>query len=259
MRIAGRALVLGLVAGLLGGLGAAAAWAQASPTISVSPKAGTSGTTVNIAGKGFCGTSACSSVQVSFAGIVVADGVKVDPDGAFTLKVTVPGAVPAGEVAVAATQTSSTGQHAVAITTFQVTLTAPTGSPSPSGSPTASGSASPSGSPSATSSGSATSTPTTTVAPTPSPTETGGGTSPLLIVAMVLAAVAFLVGVGGMIYILWRSRQTPATPGPAWVEAPSSPVPTTEEPTAPVGPAAGAGGSPDANPPAPGQDNGSAG
>ncbi len=268
MRIAGRALVLGLAAGLLGGLGVVAARAQASPTITVSPKAGTAGTTVKIAGQGFCGTAACSSVQVSFGGIVVADGVKVDPDGGFSLKVTVPGSIPAGEVVVAATQTSETGQHSVAITTFQGTLAAPTGSPSPSGS------ASPSGSPSGTPSGTATSTPTATatssptptLSPTPSPTETGGGTSPLVIVAMVLAAVAFLVGIGGMIYILWRSGQTP-TPTPtsqpvAWDEGPPA-AGSSKQPTAPVEPVAEAGEAPDseppANPPAPGQDNGSAG
>ncbi len=266
MRIAGRALVLGLAAGLLGGLGVVAARAQTSPTITVSPKAGTSGTIIKIAGQGFCGTAACSSVQVSFAGIVVADGVKVDPDGGFSLKVTVPGSIPEGEVAVGAMQTSATGQPSVAITTFQVTLAAPTGSPSPSGSASPSGSPSgtPSSSPSTTPSSTATSTPTPTLSPTPSPTETGGGTSPLLIVAMVLAAVAFLVGIGGVIYILWRSGQTPTpTSEPvAWDEGPAA-APPSEQPTAPVEPVAEAGEAPDseppANPPAPGQDNGSAG
>ena len=241
MRIAGRALALGLAAGFLGGLGVSAAWAQAQPTLQVSPTSGTVGTTVRIGGQGFCPSAGCSSVQVSFAGVVVADGVKVDPGGGFTLTATVPGGVSPGEVSIVATQTNSSGQQGVAITTFQVTLTAPTSSPSASVSPTSSPSGSPSSKPSGTATPSATSTAsfTPTLVPTPSPAQSGGGTSPLLILAMVLAAVAFLVGVGGMIYILWRSRQTPAPapePGPWGLEPPDE-VPPSERPTAPVGPA----------------------
>jgi hypothetical protein len=269
MRIAGRALALGLAAGFLGGLGVSAAWAQTEPTLQVSPTSGAVGTTVRIGGQGFCPSAGCSSVQVSFAGIVVADGVKVDPDGGFTLTATVPGGISPGEVSIVATQTNSSGQQGVAISTFQVTLTAPTSSPSASVSPTSSPSGSPSSKPSGTATPSGTSTasftPTPTLVPTPSPSQSGGGTSPLLILAMVLAAVAFLVGVGGMIYILWRSRQTPAPepePGPwGWEppsEGPLSEGPPSERPTAPVGPAHvpehGAGPAdtePAANPPHP--------
>lgn len=243
MLIAGRALALGLAAGFLGGLGVSAAWAQAEPTLQVSPTSGTVGTTVRIGGHGFCPSAGCSSVQVSFAGIVVADGVKVDPDGGFTLTATVPGGISPGEVSIAATQTNSSGQQGVAITAFRVTLTAPTSSPSASVSPTSSPSGSPSSKPSSTATPSGTSTatftPTPTLVPTPSSAGSGGGTSPLLILAMVLAAVAFLVGVGGMIYILWRSRQTPAPepePGP-WGWEPPDEVPLSERSTAPMGPA----------------------
>jgi len=175
-------------------LGADIASAQAAPTLKVDPASGGVGTTVRIAGRGFCGSPACSSVQVSFAGIVVADGIEPGSDGGFALSVTVPGGIPPGEEAVAATQTNASGQQRVAITTFQLTLG---GSPSPTGT--------------------ATPTPTGSATPTPSgttvigsPAAGGGGSSRGLTWAMVVAAVVFLGALLAMAYVLWRSRGVPA-------------------------------------------------
>lgn len=199
MRIAGRALVVGATALVLlafgWSLGAAIAHAQAAPTLKVDPASGGVGTTVRIAGRGFCGTPACSSVQVSFAGIVVADGIQVGSDRGFVLSVTVPGGIPPGEKAVAATQSNASGQQRVAITTFQVTL-GPGGSPTGTATPTSTGPAT---------------TPTlsgTTVLG--SPAAGGGGSSSGLTWAMVVAASVFLAALLGMAYVLWRSRGVPA-------------------------------------------------
>jgi hypothetical protein len=187
-------------------LGSTIAHAQAAPTLKVDPSSGDVGTTVRIAGRGFCGSPACSSVRVSFADIVTADGIQVRSDGGFALEVTVPGGIPVGEGAVTATQTHASGQQLVAITTFQVTLGVPGGSPSP------------------TATASPTTTPTPTGSPTiPTPSSTtvigspaagGEGSSRGLIWAMVVAAGVFLAALVGMAYVLWRSRGVPATPPP---------------------------------------------
>ncbi len=188
-------------------LGAAIARAKAAPTLKVDPSSGGVGSTVLIAGQGFCGSPACSSVQVSFAGIVVADGIGVGADGGFARSVAVPGGIPPGEKAVAATQNNASGQQRVAITTFQVTLGGAAASPTSTATPTATGSAA---------------TPTPSAAtPTPSgrtvvgsPAVGGGGSSKGLTWAMVLAAGVFLAALLGMAYVLWRSRRVPARPPP---------------------------------------------
>ena len=177
-------------------LGAATARAQAAPTLRVDPASGGVGTTVRIAGRGFCGSPACSAVQVSFAGIVVADGIQVGSDRGFALSVTVPGGIPPGEKAVAATQNNASGQQRVAITTFQVTLGGATVSPTGTATPTSTGSATtptPSG--------------TTVIG---SPAAGGGGSSSGLTWAMLVAGVVFLGALLGMAYVLWRSRGVPA-------------------------------------------------
>lgn len=185
--------------------------AQAAPSLKVDPASGAVGTTVRIAGRGFCGSPACSSVQVSIAGIVVADGIGVGSDGGFARSVSVPGGISPGEKAVAATQTNASGRRRVAITTFQVTLGgSPTATASPTGTPTPTGSATtpaPSG---------------TTVAG--SPAAGGGGSSRGLTWAMVVAAAVFLGALLGMAFVLWRSRGVPAPPPP-----PMGPIAPYEE------------------------------
>jgi hypothetical protein len=181
-------------------LGPTIAHAQAGPTLKVDPSSGGVGTTVRIAGRGFCGSPACSSVQVAFAGIVVADGIGVASDGGFALSVTVPGGTPPGEKAVAATQTNASGQQLVANTTFQVTLVGVTATPSPTitATPTATGSPT-----------TPASSATTVIG---SPAVGGDGSSTALTLAMVVAGGVFLMALLGMAYVLWRSREIQAPP-----------------------------------------------
>jgi hypothetical protein len=210
VRIEGRALLVGATGLVLftcgWSIGTGTAQAQTVPTLKVDPAAGTVGTTVRIAGRGFCGSPACSSVQLSFAGIVVADGIKVGSDNGFALSVTVPGGIPPGEKAVAATQTNASGQQRVAIATFQVTLGVPSGSTSPTATASPTGTATPSPT------GSATSPSAATVIG--SPAAGGGGSSRGLTWAMVVAVAVFLGALLGMGYVLWRSRQVPPPPLP---------------------------------------------
>jgi len=187
-------------------LGPTIANAQGAPTLEIDPSSGGVGTTVQIAGRGFCGSPACSSVQVSFAGIVVADGIGVGTDGGFAPSVTVPGGIPPGEKAVAATQTNASGERREAIATFQVTLggapASPTSTATPTGSPT----------PTVTGSPTTSAPPATTVIVPPA--TGGGGSSTGLTLAMVAAAGAFVTALMGMAYVLWRSRATPVPPPP---------------------------------------------
>ncbi|HEY6678990.1 MAG TPA: hypothetical protein VI411_08820, partial [Actinomycetota bacterium] len=206
MRMAGRALAL-LATGMLllasgSSLGPTIAEAQGAPTLEVDPSSGGVGTTVQIAGRGFCGSPACSSVRVSFAGIVVADGIGVGTDGRFAQSVTVPGGIPAGEKAVAATQTNASGEGREAIATFQVTLGGATASPASTATPTGSPTPSATGSPT-------TSVPPATTVIVP-PAASGGGSSSGLTWAMVVAGAVFLAALLGMAYVLWRSRSVPA-------------------------------------------------
>jgi hypothetical protein len=210
MRMAGRALAVaatGIVLLAFGSsLGPSIAHAQAAPTLEVDPSSGGVGTTVRVAGRGFCGSPACSSVQVSFAGIVVADGIGVGTDGGFAESVTVPGGIPPGEKAVGATQTTASGERRVAVATFQVTLGGATASPTGTATPTDSATPTATGSP--------------TLSPSPAitvfvPPDTGtGGSSTGLTLAMVAAAGAFVTALMGMAYVLWRSRAIPAPPPP---------------------------------------------
>ena len=215
-------------------VGSTIAHAQAAPTLKVDPASGGVGATVRIAGRGFCGSPACSSVQVSFAGIVVADGVGVGTDGGFALSVTVPGGMPPGEKAVAATQTNASGQQRVAITTFQLTLGAATATPTSTATPTATGS------PTA-----PTSSATAVIA---SPATDGGGSSTGLTLAMVVAAGVFLTALLGMAYVLWRSRAIPALP-----PSPVGPIAPQDEVAAPIphGRAEGEPPVPSSQPPVP--------
>jgi hypothetical protein len=189
-------------------LGPTIAHAQGAPALEVDPSSGGVGTTVQIAGRGFCGSPACSSVRVSIAGIVVADGIGVGTDGGFAQSVTVPGGIPAGEKAVAATQTIASGERREAIATFQVTLGGATVSPTSTA--TLTGSPTPS----------ATGSPTTSVPPATTvivpPAASGGGSSTGLTLAMVAAAAAFVTALMGMAYVLWRSREIPVPPPPAF-------------------------------------------
>jgi len=212
MRMAGRALAV-LATGMLllafgSPLGPTIAEAQGAPTLEVDPSSGGVGTTVQIAGRGFCGSPACSSVRVSFAGIVVADGIGVGTDGRFAQSVTVPGGIPAGEKAVAATQTNASGEGREAIATFQVTLGGATASPASTATPTGSPTPSATGSPT-------TSVPPATTVIVP-PAASGGGSSTGLTLAMVAAAAAFVTALMGMAYVLWRSREIPVPPPPAF-------------------------------------------
>jgi hypothetical protein len=236
--MAGRALVVGATGMVLlafgSSLGPTIAHAQAAPTLNVDPSSGGVGITVQIAGRGFCGSPACSSVQVSFAGIVVADGIGVGTDGGFALSVTVPGGIPPGEKAVAATQTTASGQQRVAITTFQLTLGGATATPTSTATPAATGSpATP------------TSSATTVIA---SPATGGGGSSTGLTLAMVVAAGVFLTALLGMAYVLWRSRAIPALPPP-----PVGPIAPQDEVAAaiPHGRAEGEPPVPSSQPPVP--------
>jgi hypothetical protein len=214
VRIPNRALVVGAISLLLltfgSSFGPTTAEAQGAPTLEVDPSSGGVGTTVQIAGRGFCGSPACSSVRVSFAGIVVADGIGVGTDGSFAQSVTVPGGIPPGEKAVAATQTNASGERREAIATFQVTLGGATATASPSSTATPTGSPTPS----------ATGSPTTSVPPATTvivpPADGGGGSSTGLTLAMVAAAVAFVTALMGMAYVLWRSREIPVPPPPAF-------------------------------------------
>jgi hypothetical protein len=210
MRMAGRALAVVATGMLLlafgSSLGPTIAEAQGAPTLEVDPSSGGVGTAVRIAGRGFCGSPACSSVQVSFAGIVVADGIGVGTDGGFAQSVTVPGGIPPGEKAVAATQTNPSGERREAIATFQVTLGGATATASPTSTATATGSPTPSVSPT-------TSVPPATTVIVP-PAASGGGSSTGLTLAMVAAAGAFVTALMGMAYVLWRSREIPVPPPP---------------------------------------------
>jgi hypothetical protein len=187
-------------------LGPTIANAQGAPTLEIDPSSGGVGTTVQIAGRGFCGSPACSSVQVSFAGIVVADGIGVGTDGGFAQSVTVPGGIPPGEKAVAATQTNASGERREAIATFQVTLGGATASPTSTATPTGSPTPTVTGSPT-------TSAPPATTVIVP-PATGGGGSSTGLTLAMVAAAGAFVTALMGMAYVLWRSRAAPVPPPP---------------------------------------------
>jgi hypothetical protein len=221
MHMAGRALAVVATGMLLltfgSSLGPTIAEAQGAPTLEVDPSSGGVGTTVQIAGRGFCGSPACSSVRVSFAGIVVADGIGVGTDGVFAQSVTVPGGTPPGEKAVAATQTNASGERREAIATFQVTLGGATATASPSSTATPTGSPTPSATGSPT-----TSVPATTVIVPPA--ADGGGSSTGLTLAMVAAAAAFVAALMGMAYVLWRSRELPVPPPPA-----SGPITPHEE------------------------------
>lgn len=192
MRALGRIVVLGTTGLSLWALGAASVLAQASPTLTVRPSAGTVGTTVTIRGERFCGSAACSSVQLSFAGIVVQDAIAVGEDGVFRLRLTVPGGLEPGVKSVSATQTDSNGEQLLGLTTFQVTLqpTAVTPPPSPPESPT--------GIPS----------PGSTVLPTPTtvPPAEEAGTS-AWVWGMVVAVGVALAALAGMALVLWRSRR----------------------------------------------------
>ncbi|HSL66593.1 MAG TPA: hypothetical protein VK977_00340 [Actinomycetota bacterium] len=215
-------------------LGPSIAHAQAAPSLEVDPSSGGVGTTVRVAGRGFCGSPACSSVQVSFAGIVVADGIGVGTDGGFAESVTVPGGIPPGEKAVGATQTTASGERRVAVATFQVTLGGAAASPTSTATPTDSATPTATGSP--------------TVSPSPAitvivpPAAGGGDGSTALTLAMVAAAVAFVTALIGMAYILWRSRAIPAPPPP-----PFGPIGPHEE----VGTAAIPHGHPEGESPVP--------
>jgi hypothetical protein len=182
--------------------------AQRAPTLEVDPSSGGVGTTVRVAGRGFCGSPACSSVQISFAGIVVADGIGVGTDGGFAQSVTVPGGIPPGEKAVGATQTTASGEGRVAVATFQVTLGGATATASPTSTATPTESATP------TATGSPTVSPSPAITVIVSPVTDGGGSSTGLTLAMVLAAGAFVTALMGMAYVLWRSRAIPAPPPP---------------------------------------------
>jgi len=188
MRAARRIVVLGATGFCLWALGAAPVLAQASPTLTVRPSAGTVGTTVTIRGEGFCGSAACSSVQLSFAGILVQDAIAVGEDGAFRLRLTVPGGLELGLKSVAASQTDSNGEQLLGLATFQVTLQPPAVTPVPS--PTEPPGPSP------------TLLPTTTPAP---PVEEAGTSG--WIWGMVVAAGVALAALAGMAIVLWRSRR----------------------------------------------------
>ena len=187
-------------------LGPTIAQAQGAPTLEVDPSSGGVGTTMLVVGRGFCGSPACSSVRVSFAGIVVADGIGVGTDGGFAESVTVPGGIPPGEKAVAATQTNASGERREAIATFQVALVGATATASPTSTATPTDTATP------------TATAPPIVSPSPAitvfvpPDTAGGGSSTGLTLAMVAAAVAFVTALMGMAYVLWRSRAIPAPP-----------------------------------------------
>jgi len=234
VRVAGRALVVGATGVALlafgSSLGPTIAHAQAAPTLKVDPSSGGVGTTVQIAGRGFCGSPACSSVQVSFAGIVVADGIGVGIDGGFAQSVTVPGGIPPGEKAVAATQTNAAGERREAIATFQVTLGGATATATTTGTATPTATGSPT---------TLTSPATTVIGP---PATGGGGSSTGLTLAMVAAAAVFLTALMGMAYVLWRSRSIPAPLPP-----PLGPIASHEE----VGAAVIPHGHPEGESPAP--------
>ncbi|MGH2660227.1 MAG: hypothetical protein ACRDHS_11330 [Actinomycetota bacterium] len=191
MRAAGRIVVLGTTGFTLWALGSVPVHAQASPSLTVRPSAGTVGTTVTILGEGFCGSAACSSVQLSFAGILVQDAIAVGEDGAFRLSLTVPGGLEPGLKSVSASQTDSDSEQLLGLTTFQVTLQPPAVTPVPS--PTEPAGPSP------------TLLPTTTPAP---PAEEGGTSG--WVWGMVVAAAVALAALVGMAYVLWRSREVPA-------------------------------------------------
>lgn len=218
MRAARRIVVLGTTGFCLWALGAASVLAQGSPTLTVRPSAGTVGTTVTIRGEGFCGSAACSSVQLSFAGIVVQDAIAVGEDGVFRLRLTVPGGVELGEKSVAASQTDSNGEQLLGLATFQVTLQPPAVTPVPS--PTEPPGPSP------------TLLPTTTPAP---PAEEGGTSG--WVWGMVVAAGVALAALAGMAYVLWRSREVP---GIVEVRLPVL-VPTPDEAGPPRPPVHGGG------------------
>lgn len=214
MRAARRIVVLGAAGFTLWPLGAAPVLAQVPPTLTVRPSAGTVGTTVTIRGEGFCGSAACSSVQLSFAGILVQDAIAVGEDGGFRLRLTVPGGLEPGLKSVSASQTDSNGEQLLGLTTFQLTLQPPAVTPVPS--PTEPAGPSP------------TLLPTTTPAP---PAEEGGTSG--WVWGMVVAAAVALAALAGMAYVLWRSREVPGivevrlpvlVPGPDEAEPPRPPV-----------------------------------
>jgi hypothetical protein len=247
MRLPNRALVVGATSMVLlafgSSLGPTIAEAQGAPTLEVDPSSGGVGTAVRIAGRGFCGSPACSSVRVSFAGIVVADGIGVGTDGGFAQSVTVPGGTPPGEKAVAATQTNASGERREAIATFQVTLGGATATASPTSTATPTGSPTPS----------VTGSPTTSVPPATtvivSPAAGGGGSSTGLTLAMVAAAGAFVTALMGMAYVLWRSRETPVPPPPAF--GPITPHEEVGAAVVPPGHPEGESPAPSPEPPAP--------
>lgn len=218
---------LGIVVAFGSWLGPTIPDALAAPVLEVDPRSGVVGTTVSIAGRGFCGSPGCSSVQISFDGIVLAGGVGVAPDGSFSRTLTVPGGTTPGEKAVSATQTNASGQGQMAVATFQVTLGGPAATASPTTTTTATGTATP------TVTESPPTMPPSSAPPVIAPPASGdGGSTTGLTLAMVVAAAVFVTSLLGMGYVLLRSREfAEPHPPPVGLIAPPEPSPQPPEPS----------------------------
>lgn len=80
--------------------------AAAGPSITLSPSTGPPGTSVIVAGTGFC-ASGCSPVSIDVNGVPVAQGITVSSAGTFQASVTMAGGIGSGSLSVQATEQRS--------------------------------------------------------------------------------------------------------------------------------------------------------
>jgi hypothetical protein len=92
------------------------------PVIDVSPMEGRPGSTVSVAGRGFCGAAGCSPVSVLINGFIAAPDVPVQSDGTFAIDALVPAVDAARDIAVVALQTDAAGDRLRAFGDVTVTV-----------------------------------------------------------------------------------------------------------------------------------------
>jgi hypothetical protein len=121
---------------MVGGVAGAASLAfgmlsasAAGPRISLDPTQGTPASVVKAQGTGFCGSSSCSTAQIVFQGVIVADGIAVSADGSFQASFQ-PAAGPPGWKTVLGQQKDASGTWIVSSpASFYLTLAPPTPTP----------------------------------------------------------------------------------------------------------------------------------
>jgi hypothetical protein len=100
-----------------------AASGQTTPSIRVSPSAGSAGTLVHLVGSGFC-TRGCSDVAIQLGHILVARGLK-PASGSIASDFYVPDGTTGGNNQIEADQTDAAGNTVRSYTSFYVTISQP--------------------------------------------------------------------------------------------------------------------------------------